>query len=60
MKKRGIAIPGYRISKDGKLIKESIRKSVSARIADKKSPKTKYVRGTAWNTSHGQPNAKKS
>ena len=40
-------IKGY-VVKDGKLIKQARRKSVSARIAEKKSPKRRYRKaGTA-------------
>ena len=34
----------FRITKDGKVERRPVRKSVSARIAEKKRPKRRYVR----------------
>ncbi len=44
---RPIAIPkGFKLNKDGKLVKTSIARSVSDKIRERKSKKTKPVRRT--------------
>lgn len=42
---RAVKLDGYRLDKSGKLIKRQPKLSVSARIANIKNPKTRYVRG---------------
>lgn len=44
MKRAGIAIPGFRLDKDGNLVRSQKRASVSRKIAQRKSKKAKVVR----------------
>ena len=44
MKHTGTRIPGFTL-KDGKPVRSGRRKSVSAKIAERKNPKQKFKRG---------------
>lgn len=45
MKKSGIPIKGYRVNKDGKLVKNLRALSVSERLQREAKPRQKYKRG---------------
>lgn len=45
MKRKGIAIPGFTLNKDGKPVRSKRKKSASQHIAERKKPKQKWKRG---------------